>query len=76
VARQLDNAAAAFREALRLDPAYANAHNNLGNVLLAQGKNDEAIQEFREVVRLQPDSEAAKNNLAAALQRISQRKPQ
>jgi Flp pilus assembly protein TadD len=76
MARRLDEAAAAFREALRLDPDYANAHNNLGNVLLAEGKNDDAIQEFREVVRLQPDSEAARKNLAAALQRISQRKPQ
>jgi Flp pilus assembly protein TadD len=76
MARRLDEAAAAFREALRLDPDYANAHNNLGNVLLAEGKSDDAIQEFREVVRLQPDSEAARKNLAAALQRISQRKPQ
>jgi hypothetical protein len=69
LARRLDEAATSFRDALRLDPAYANAHNNLGNVLLAQGRTEEAIHEFREVVRLQPGSDAAKKNLEAALQR-------
>jgi len=49
-----------------MDPAYANAHNNLGNVYLAQKRFDEAIREFSEVVRLQPGSKAAADNLAAA----------
>ena len=66
VARKLDEAATEYRQALRLDPSYANAHNNLGNVLLVQKKYDEAIAEFAEVVRLQPGSAAAKQNLAAA----------
>ena len=63
-----------YREALRIDPGYANAHNNLGNVLLAQGKHEEAIREFREVVRLQPDSEVARKNLEAALKLAQQKR--
>ena len=69
MARRFTEAESAFRAALGIDPGYANAHNNLGNVLLAVGRNDEAIREFREVVRLQPASDAAKKNLAAALAR-------
>ncbi|MBL8540875.1 MAG: tetratricopeptide repeat protein [Betaproteobacteria bacterium] len=34
---RLADAQAACREALRLDPGFANARNNLGNVLLARG---------------------------------------
>ena len=57
---------ASYEHALAIDPSYANAHNNLGNVLLAIGRNDDAIREFSELVRLQPDSAAALGNLAAA----------
>ena len=60
--------------ALSIDPSYANAHNNLGNVLLAQKKYDEAIAEFAEVVRLQPGSAAAKQNLAAAKAMAAQKR--
>ena len=66
MARRLDEAAAEYREALRIDPSYANAHNNLGNVFLAQQKYDDAIREFEDVTRLQPTSIAGFRNLAAA----------
>jgi len=72
LAREFDAAIDEFQQAIRIDPGYANAHNNLGNVWLAQGKVEDAIREFREVVRLQPDSATAAANLAAALKR---RKP-
>ena len=36
----------AFREAIRLKPNYADSHNNLGNVLKAQGKLTEAKRCF------------------------------
>ena len=32
-----------YQEAIRSDPGYANAHNNLGNVRLAQGHADQAV---------------------------------
>ncbi len=41
-------AEAAFREALRLNPVYTDAHNNLGNLLASRGQFDEAEKHFRE----------------------------
>ncbi len=51
----LDRAVAAAREAIRLQPDDAAAHNNLGNALCGQGKVPEAIAAHREAIRLQPD---------------------
>src|SRR4030095_4378218 len=52
---------------IRLEPAYASAHNNLGNVYFAQKKYDEAIREFTEAVRLPPDSASAHRNRAGTI---------
>ena len=60
---KLDEAIAAYREAIRLKPDYAEAHSNLGIALAGQGKLDEAIAEYREAIRLKPDYAAAHNNL-------------
>jgi hypothetical protein len=45
VAKQgnLEEAAAHFREALRIEPDYGKAHNNIGVILAQQGRMDEAI---------------------------------
>ena len=43
------------RQAIRLQPDLAAAHNNLGIALGHQGKLDEAIAEYREAIRLKPD---------------------
>jgi len=67
VAGRLDQAIEQYRQAIQIDPKYANARNNLGSVLLAQGKRDEALGEYREVVRLQPQSAAGLENVAWAL---------
>src|SRR5262249_16350224 len=45
---QLEEAAAHCREALRLNPALPDAHNNLGIALRRQGQLDEAVQAFGE----------------------------
>ena len=63
----LDAAVAASREAIRLKPDDAWAHNILGIALKAQGKLDEAITEYRAAIRLDPDYALAHNNLGAAL---------
>jgi Flp pilus assembly protein TadD len=44
----------AFREAIRLQPANALAHNWLGVVLVRQQKLDEAIAALTKAIRLQP----------------------
>jgi tetratricopeptide (TPR) repeat protein len=64
---QLDLAADSCRTALRLQPDYAEAANNLGLALLAQGRLDEAPDHFREALRLKPDFAMASNNLGNAL---------
>src|SRR5262245_4893903 len=64
---QLEQAEAECREALRLNPGLAEAHNNLGAVLRARGRMDEAIAECRKAVRLRPGYAEAHNNLGAAL---------
>ncbi len=65
---KVDEAVAAFREAIRLKPDYAEAHNNLGIALAGQGKVDEAVAEHREAIRLKPDYALAHTNLGIALQ--------
>ena len=52
---KLDAAIAAYREAIRLKPDYAEAHFSLGGRLVQQGKFDEAEAEFAEAKRLKPD---------------------
>ena len=39
----MDLAIAEYKEALRLNPRDAQAHNNLGNVLAEQGRLDEVF---------------------------------
>ena len=50
--KKLDEAAAEFLTAIRLDPTHATPHNNLGVVLHDQNKLDEAAAEFRTAIRL------------------------
>jgi Flp pilus assembly protein TadD len=58
-----DEAAAQFREALRIAPEFPDAHRNLAVVLLQLGQRDEALLHFREVLRLNPDDSAVKAQL-------------
>ena len=65
---KLEEAIAAYREAIRLQPDYADAHTNLGIALHAQGKLEEAIAAYRTAIRLQPDDARPTYNLGTALQ--------
>jgi tetratricopeptide (TPR) repeat protein len=64
---KIEEGIAHCREALRIEPNYAQAHGTLGNGLLAQGKFDEAINHYYEVLRLNPFHEKAHNNLGGVL---------
>ncbi|WP_411883849.1 tetratricopeptide repeat protein [Polaromonas sp. YR568] len=67
--RRLDEAEAAFRRALLLDPDDASTHNNLG-VLLKEGRRpDEAEAAYRRALTLRPDYAEALNNLANLLRK-------
>ncbi len=50
-----------------MQPAYPEAHFNLGNALAALGRRDEALAAYREAVRLRPDYAEALGNLGLAL---------
>ena len=47
-------------------PDSAEAHNNLGLVLLASGKARESIPEFEAALRLKPELKVAADNLHCA----------
>jgi Tfp pilus assembly protein PilF len=44
-----------FRRAIDLKPDYALAHENLGQCLVDQGRESEALLEFESAAALQPD---------------------
>jgi tetratricopeptide (TPR) repeat protein len=69
---QDDEAVRQYREALRLDPDYAEAHFNLGCILDTQGRFDEAISQYQETVRLNPDDIIARFNLGVVFAKTGQ----
>jgi tetratricopeptide (TPR) repeat protein len=64
---RLDNASAAYREALRFNAGDALAHEGLGSVLRGQGRIDEAVAHLEEAVRLNTGLVETRFNLANAL---------
>lgn len=60
-------AEAAFRQAIEIDPEFAQARANLGTILANQNKMAEAIPEFEEAVRLRPDMAFLHYQLGVAL---------
>ena len=69
---RLEEAIEEDRTALRLNPAWAEAHVNLGNALGRLGRNEEAIAEYRTALRLKPNLPEAHNSLGNALARSGQ----
>jgi FkbM family methyltransferase len=68
---KLDEAQAAYREAIRLMPTLVDVHNNLAIVLFRQGQIDEAIASCKEALRLKPDFASAHNNLGMILRDVA-----
>src|SRR5215475_10999438 len=66
-AGRLLQAQAAYRQILAIDPAHAEAHNNLGVALSDLGRPAEAEPSYREALRLRPNNPEAHNNLGVAL---------
>jgi tetratricopeptide (TPR) repeat protein len=67
---RLDEAIAAFHEAIRLWPDYAEAYCHLGIALDAQSKPAEAIAPLHEAIRLNPGYADAHFALGRALSRL------
>jgi tetratricopeptide (TPR) repeat protein len=62
-----EEALASYDRAIKIDPRYANAHYNRGNLLKAKGEVEAAIEAFHEAVRLRADFAEAHCNLGLAL---------
>lgn len=62
-----------WRRTLAVNPGAWMAHNNLGDLLLRQGRVDEAAEHFAAAARLEPDDAFAHNNLAITLHRQGRR---
>jgi len=60
-------AAAAFRQAVDLEPANPDAHNNLGNVLRELGEYEASVRMHERAIALSPGMLAAHYNLGLAL---------
>jgi tetratricopeptide (TPR) repeat protein len=64
-----DEAMVHYEEAIRLQPNYAEAYYNRGNVLYANGRIDEAIADFEKTLQIQPNDADAHTGLGNALLR-------
>jgi tetratricopeptide (TPR) repeat protein len=66
-ARQVDEAQRQLELALQSDPAMADAHELLGNLLMARNQPTAALPHYREWLRLQPNSPQAQLGVGSAL---------
>ncbi|WP_315767337.1 MULTISPECIES: tetratricopeptide repeat protein [unclassified Bradyrhizobium] len=62
-----ENALDFLEEAIRLEPADADAHANLGGLLLKSGQYPQALAAYAAALTLQPDNAAARLGLPRAL---------
>ena len=66
-------AIAHLEQALRLNPRLAEAHNDLGGVLLAERRTTEALAHFQQAVALAPRDEHLHFNLGKVLDAVGRR---
>jgi tetratricopeptide (TPR) repeat protein len=67
VQSRTSEAIAEYKEAVRINPDYAEALNNLGSALLLTGRTAEAIHEYNQALQIDPAYAKAHNNLGNAL---------
>jgi tetratricopeptide (TPR) repeat protein len=60
-----------FNKSLELNPDDPDTHNEMGTILLAAGKTDEAIGQFNESLRIKADQPVVYENLGTAYNRLS-----
>jgi tetratricopeptide (TPR) repeat protein len=64
---KLEEALTFIDQALRLEPDYAGAHVNRGNILALQGRFESALEDYGKALRLKPDFAEAYCNRSNAL---------
>jgi tetratricopeptide (TPR) repeat protein len=71
-AGRLDQAEAAYRNALGLSPGHAAVTHNLGAIAAAKGRHREALAHFDAAIAAEPQYASAHYNRASALQALGQ----
>ena len=61
--KSFEEAIRCFSEAIRLEPSFTEAYNNLGNSLAATRRFDEAARAYRKAIELDPSNATAHYNL-------------
>lgn len=71
-AKRLEEAEAAYRRAIALDPGNPNYHNNLGSLLNRIGRHQDALVSFRAALGLDENHLQARSNLGSTLLELKQ----
>jgi tetratricopeptide (TPR) repeat protein len=66
---QPDEAMVHYEQAIKLQPNYADAYYNRGNILFAEGRIDEAMADWEKTLQIQPNDADAHTCLGNALLR-------
>jgi Tfp pilus assembly protein PilF len=66
----MEEALASYRHALALDPGLAEAHHNLGTVLLETGHLEQALESYRRATAVKPAYADAHENAGDALMQL------
>ena len=69
---RLDQAEAAYRDALRITPGHPAVTHNLGVIAGARGRHREALAHFDAAIAAEPQYASAHYNRASALQALGQ----
>ncbi len=65
--KKLEEAIEHYRKTLEINPAYAKAHYNLGQVLAMKGEIEEAIEQYGQALQIDPTIAEAHNTLGNLL---------
>ena len=64
---QFDAAIISYKQALKINPEYAEAYFNMGVALKDKGDLEAAIESYKQALRIKPDYAQAYNNMGNAL---------
>ncbi|MDT8334760.1 MAG: tetratricopeptide repeat protein [Desulfurivibrionaceae bacterium] len=70
--RRYEEALAAYRKTINLDPAYAKAYFSIGDIKASLNDYEAAAAAYREGLRYDPDNSRARSSLEEALAKIPQ----
>ena len=65
--KQYDAAINSYKQAIKIKPDFADAHNNMGNALQDKGELDAAIDSYKQALKIKPDFAEAYYNMGNAL---------